>query len=130
MKRHLGLLAAPVAAAAVFVATAGSALAAQTFSGVVANGGCGAVHPVTLNGASRLEATVATNGPNGEQVVTQVLAPGGQVVSNTAAYDAPAAGVYGVRVCYQPDGYGEPMLRYTGTIATGPLGEPLLFGIW
>src|SRR4051812_22577431 len=41
-----------------------------------------------------------------------------------------SAGVYGVRVCYLPDGYSESTLRYTGTIATGPLGEPLLYGLW
>src|SRR5436190_11196061 len=122
MKRHIALLATSIAAAAVFLALAGQALAAQTFSGTVPNGGCGAVHPVNVAGPSRIEVSVASNGADNESLVTQVLAPGGRVVSEAARYDAPSGGLYGVRVCYLPDGYSTPTVHYSGMVATGPLG--------
>lgn len=124
MKQRFTALAATLtAAAAALAAPAGAAT--QAISGTVPNGGCGQTHALVVGGASRVEASVATNSESGQYEL--VIVDGtGRSVSATGSYDTPGAGTYGLKICHTGDSADPPVLNYTGLIGTGPAGQPAL----
>src|SRR4051794_22708296 len=131
MSARLHLLPLPVAAAFACLAFAGSASAASdSFSGTVANGGCSAARAVSVGGASRIDVTVSSTAQNNTNVLAEIVAADGHVVAggSYASYDAPSAGSYQLRVCSNPDEASPPQIQYSGLVATGPAGQPVLTG--
>lgn len=114
-------------AAAVFFAVGGTASAApRQISGSFANGSCSPTQPVTVNGPSRIQASVATTSAT-ETYLAVIVDSSGKIVSDTGAYDTPHAGTYGLRVCSLGDPLDPPTMQYTGLLGTGPAGQPASF---
>jgi hypothetical protein len=125
--RHV--LAFPAAIAAACLAFAGAASAAtESFSGSVANGGCSFVKTVTVSGASRIEVALASTAQNNTNVLAEIVASNGKVVAggSYAAYDTPGGGGYSIRVCSNYEAQSVPNQQFSGTLGTGPAGQPVL----
>jgi hypothetical protein len=127
MRTRLRVSALPVAAAALYLTFAGSALAGTaSISGTVSNGGCDAARPVAVSGPSRIEIEVSSTSASND-VTGEILAPDGRVVA-TGSYDTSGGGNYAVRVCSSGSSMNAPELQYSGLIGTGPSGQPVLQG--
>jgi hypothetical protein len=127
MRTRLRVSALPVAAAALYLTFAGSALAGTaSISGTVSNGGCDAARPVAVSGPSRIEIEVSSTSASND-VTGEILAPDGRVVA-TGSYDTSGGGGYAVRVCSSGSSMNAPELQYSGLIGTGPSGQTVLQG--
>jgi hypothetical protein len=127
MRTPFRVSALPVAAAALYLTFAGSALAGTTsISGTVANGGCDAARSVAVSGPSRIEVEVSSTSASND-VTGEILAPDGRVVA-AGSYDTPGGGDYAVRVCSSGSSMNSPELQYSGQIGTGPAGQTVLQG--
>ena len=111
------LATAAVAALSVLAGTAG-AVTSISMQGSMPNGGCGSVHDVTLSKATRINVLVSSTATETSITYAQILDPAGKLLANSA-YNAPAAGTYGVRVCSTADGENPSRLQYSGKIAIG-----------
>jgi hypothetical protein len=85
--------------------------------GTVKPAGCGAVHQVAVGAPTTITAVAAGTNAGGT-LMTQILGPAGDVRSS-GTYNAPSAGVYGVRVCFLSDGIDQTPIQYVALVTTG-----------
>jgi hypothetical protein len=114
-----------VATTAFFVAGETASAAPTQISGLFPNGGCSSLNRVTVNGPSRIEASVATTSAS-ELYEALIVDSTGRIVSATGAYDTSGAGTYGVRVCSLGDALDPLIMQFTGLLGTGPVGQSAL----
>jgi hypothetical protein len=121
MTRKLSVLLAGVFAT-IALAVAGTASAASSqvrgTIGTVQPAGCGLVHRVNVDAATRITATAAGTNVSGT-LMTEILGPGNDVRVFDGSYTAPSAGVYGVRVCFLSDGIDEAPIQYVALVTIG-----------